>query len=257
MPSRRTFLLGGSASLLTGGLGPVAVDTGILPGRIALRAALGRCDVGTSVPTGEPGRMTYGVLDSVARGRPVAWTLARPPGPHQDDLPVVLVLHGRSGNRRTAFDSIGLLRYLAAHVAGGGRPFALAAADGGDTYWHPRSSGDDPVTMLVAELPPMLAAQGLRTDRVGALGWSMGGYGSLLLARESARAELGGTVVVAAAAASPALFASYADAAPGAFDDAADFARWGNLLDGPGVSPAVALDVRCGDNDVFTDVTLA
>jgi hypothetical protein len=83
----------------------------------------------------------------------------------------------------------------------------------------------------------------------------MGGYGALLLARQSHRDELAGTRVVAAAAASPALFRSAADAAPGAFDGPADFAAWGDLLGHPGVSRDVALFVSCGDNDAFTEAT--
>jgi S-formylglutathione hydrolase FrmB len=109
--------------------------------------------------------------------------------------------------------------------------------------------------MLVHELVPRLRDEGLRVDRIGVWGWSMGGYGALLLARESARDALGGTRVVAAAAASPALFASAAETTPGAFDGPADFAAWGDLITRPEVSRTTALRVSCGDADPFAEPT--
>jgi S-formylglutathione hydrolase FrmB len=77
--------------------------------------------------------------------------------------------------------------------------------------------------MVVDEFLPMLARAGLRTeprDRIALMGYSMGGYGALLLA-----SELGPDRVAAVVAESPALWTSAGDAAAGAFDDAADFAR--------------------------------
>jgi hypothetical protein len=106
----------------------------------------------------------------------------------------------------------------------------------------------------VHEVLPALGALGLAVDRIGAWGWSMGGYGALLLARESERGALGGVRVAAAAAASPALFDSFAAASAGSFDGPDDFARWGNLLVDPGVS-TTPLRVACGDSDAFTGAT--
>ena len=42
--------------------------------------------------------------------------------------------------------------------------------------------GDDPQSMLMDEFLPMVQHMGVSTDRVVAFGWSMGGYGALLLA---------------------------------------------------------------------------
>ena len=169
-------------------------------------------------------------------------------------LPVVLVLHGRGGNHATAFEQLGLHRFLAAHVQAGGAPFALAAADGGDGYWHPRANGDDPLLMLTTEFVPMLATFGLRTASVGALGWSMGGYGALLLARQAHRDSLHGVTIAVAAASSPALFTSYRSSPAGAFDDADDFAAYGALAEHPDVGPT-PLYVACGTDDAFTNET--
>jgi poly(3-hydroxybutyrate) depolymerase len=253
--SRRRVLSVGAASaagVLVGGV--AAVEAGLLPGRVQLARALGRC-AGPAAPPAPGPPVRAAQLASGHRGRPVRWQLALPPGVPADGLPVVLVLHGRGDDAGTAFRDLGLHVLLARNVAAGGRPFALAAADGGEGYWHPRADGDDPLGMLVNELLPTLGGLGLDVRRIGVWGWSMGGFGALLVARESARGGLGAARVVVAGAASPALFDSYADAAPGAFDDPADFDRWGTLIADPAVDASTALRVTCGDADAFTDPT--
>ena len=257
MLSRRGFLIGGAATVAAATGTLVSVEQGWLPGRIALGRALGRCDVDGALPTTMPGAVLADSFDSTYRGRAVNWVLGLPPGEPASGLPVALVLHGRGGNAGTAFESLELHRFLAEHVAAGGRPFALVSVDGGERYWHPRADGDDPLGMIAHELLPRLEDEGMRADEVGVTGWSMGGYGALLLARESGQDTLGGAQVVAAAALSPALFDSYAAAAAGAFDDAADFQAWGDLIDEPAVQPEVPLFVDCGDTDAFTDATRA
>ena len=64
--------------------------------------------------------------------------------------------------------------------AGGRAPMALIGVDGRTGYWHRRANGDDAGSMLFHELVPLLTGRGFRTDRVGLLGASMGGYGALL-----------------------------------------------------------------------------
>jgi hypothetical protein len=255
--SRRTLLLGAVGTAVLAATGSViAIEDGVLPGRLRLADVLGACDVDADPPTGPVGTITAGHFTSSARHRQVSWSLALPPGHAAAGLPVALVLHGRGGDHSSAFTDLKLQNFLAAHVRAGGVPFALAAADGGDGYWHPRSNGDDPLGMLSNEFLPMLNNLGLRTDVMGALGWSMGGYGALLLAREAHRRALRatGASLIAAAASSPALFTSYRASASGAFDDAADFARYGDLASEPDVG-ATALFVACGTDDAFTQET--
>jgi hypothetical protein len=55
-------------------------------------------------------------------------------------------------------------------------PFALASVDGGESYWHPRDSGEDAAAML-DEFVPLLACHGLDVRPLGFLGRSMGGFG--------------------------------------------------------------------------------
>jgi S-formylglutathione hydrolase FrmB len=256
MLSRRTLLLGALGTAVLAGTGSfVAIEDDVLPGRIRLAELVGGCDVDAPLPSGPAGTITSGTFSSAARQREVSWSLALPPG-HASarGLPVALVLHGRGGNHTSGFTQLGLHRFLAAHVQAGGAPFALAAADGGDGYWHPRASGDDALGMLTTEFVPMLATLGLRTANVGIVGWSMGGYGALLLARQAHHGSASGVTIAAAAAGSPALFASYRDSAKGAFDDAADFATYGSLATQPDVG-TTPLYVACGTDDAFTNET--
>jgi S-formylglutathione hydrolase FrmB len=170
-----------------------------------------------------------------------------PPGNRADaQLPVVLMLHGRGGDHTSAVNDLGADRYLSAAVQAGTAPFALAAVDGGaDNYWHRRASGDDPLRMLTEEFLPLLKKLGLRTERFGVLGWSMGGYGALLLA-----ADRGAKQVAAAGAMSPALWHKASQAAAGAYDGSDDFQR--NLVFGRAVDfKDVALRIDCGRDDPF------
>lgn len=254
MLARRTLLLGGlGTAVLAAAGGYAAVEDGILPGRVRLAAMTGQCDVDATPPRGDA-VVESGSFASSARKRVVGWSLATPANTTTTRLPVVVVLHGRSDDHTSAFATLKLHDFLSEYVRNGGAPFALASVDGGNAYWHPRKNGDDPIAMLTREFLPMLQKRGLETQRIGVLGWSMGGYGSLLLARESHRTALGTTRVVAAAAGSPALFASYRASASGAFDDPADFAAYGALAVQPDVGH-IALHVACGADDAFTDQT--
>jgi S-formylglutathione hydrolase FrmB len=197
-------------------------------------------------------RIVSGSFVSGARGgRTVGWSIAYPPG-DTEGLPVALVLHGRGDDHSAVFGSHAWGRYLMAAVADGLRPFAIAAADGGDHgYWHRRSDGDDAQEMLVSEFIPMLAARGLRTDKLGLAGWSMGGYGAILLAE-----RLGESRCAVLAVDSPALWTSAGSTAPGAFDDAADYARndvFSRRQDLAGIPTRIAI----GTSDPFYSATRA
>lgn len=231
----------------------VAVQNDVLPGRIRLQSALGACNVDAPIPNVGTGPIRYAEFTSKARGTKVTWGLALPPDAKAKGLPVVLVLHGRGDDARTAFDRLGYAQFLADYTRNGGKPFALVTIDGGTSYWHQRANGDDPPAMIRDELLPRLAALGLKTDQVGATGWSMGGFGALLMARDSGTGS--GAEVVAAAASSPALFARYADATPGAFDDEADWRRYGDLVTTSGQFDGNAVFIATGRTDAFAGST--
>jgi len=251
------------------------VEAGVLPGKYRLAKILGECGSAPPPPRGRgPARRETAFWSSYRR-RMVRMVILIPAGAASArDLGVVVALHGLGGDAEAA----------AAHLASGMtsaavRRFAVITVDGGNTYWHRRADGDDPLGMILHEVLPRAAAAGLRTRRIGIVGNSMGGYGALLLAERLgagpagsglARSDPGsgggpGRAPAAArpaaagvAAASPAIFASYADALaadPGAFDGPADFAR-NSVLAGLSALRGVPARIDCGSSDPFAPMAL-
>jgi S-formylglutathione hydrolase FrmB len=165
----------------------------------------------------------------------------------------VVALHGLGGSHATLTGpEFALDRYLAAAVAAGAPPFAIATVDGGTSYWHPRPSGDDASAMVVDELLPLLADHGLRTDDLGLMGWSMGGYGALLWVALQywQRRVRPGSRAVAVGALSPALYREYDEVQPGAFDGPEDFDQ-SQVFGRPVGFRDVAVRIDCGRDDPF------
>ncbi|GAB6986647.1 alpha/beta hydrolase [Nocardioides pyridinolyticus] len=245
MLSRRSLLLGGTAAALVAGAG-YGVEQGVLPGRPWLQATLHLNGPAGTVPDVAPGPVEYGRFVSSARlATETGWCLVRPPGKHER-LPVVVALHGLGQDHATLVSpEMGLPQYLAAAVAAGVPPFAIAAADGGSTYWHLRPDGDDAGAMVTTELLPLLAERGLDTRRIGLIGWSMGGYGALRLA-----GELGSRRVAAVVAASPALWRDPEEASTSGFVDAAEYERY-SIMGAQADLEGIAVRVDCGTGDPF------
>jgi len=197
------------------------------------------------LPAGPVGELVAGTFRSESRDVETAYRIGYPEGA-VTGLPVLLLLHGRGGDAATAFRVHGMGEFLSDAVRRGVRPFAVASVDGGDhSYWHPRRSGEDPQTMVVDELLPVLAERGLRTDRVALGGWSMGGYGALLLAQRLGRGRVASVTVDSAA-----VWERWEDSAPGAFDDRADFDSH-DVLAGASRLAGIPVRVTCGTSDPF------
>ena len=191
--------------------------------------------------------MVTGSFVSAARGGVATnWAIARPPGQTKPLRPVI-ALHGK-GSDAAAVMAGGVEQGLAQAVAAGLPPFAVVAVDGGGSYWHKRASGEDSGAMVLNELLPLLDNQDLDTSRVGFLGWSMGGYGALLLG-----ARLGPARTAAICAVSPALWTSHGATAPGAFDSAEDWSA--NSVFGPPTLASIPIRVDCGNSDPFYSAT--
>jgi S-formylglutathione hydrolase FrmB len=195
-------------------------------------------------PSGATSTYLTGSFSSAARrGAQTTWAIARPAGSARS-LRAVIALHGRNGNATGVMD-LGVQDGLAQAMKVGWPPFAVVSVDGGaNDYWHRRASGSDAGATVINELLPMLADQGIDTSRVAFLGWSMGGYGALRLG-----AILGPTRTAAICAVSPALWTSYSDVEPGAFDSADDWAR--NGVFGLPVLSQIPVRVDCGTSDRF------
>jgi len=242
--TRRSLIVGGAA-VVAAGAAAEAVNLRILPGRSTMYRVLGLDGPAGTVPDVEPVPSTSGTFVSAARkGATVGWTVAAPAT--DAPLPVAVALHGYGDDHTDFFgEHLGYDRFLAAHVAAGGAPFAIAAVDGGNRYWHRRADGDDPGAMVVDEFLPLLARRGFDTARLACTGYSMGGYGALHLA-----GLLGSARVRAVSAISPALWEAAGETARGAFDDPADF-RANTVLGRQRALDGVAVRVDCGTGDGF------
>ena len=194
----------------------------------------------------QPTMLTGSFVSATRGGVTTNWAIARPPGQTQPLRPLI-ALHGKGGDAATVMAG-GVERGLAQAIAAGLPPFAVVSVDGGGSYWHKRASGEDSGAMVLDELIPLLDAQGLDTSRVAFLGWSMGGYGALLLG-----ARLGAARTAAIAAVSPALWLSSAASAPGAFDGADDFTA--NSVFGLPALASIPIRIDIGTSDPFYTAT--
>jgi hypothetical protein len=243
--NRRTVLTGGAVMLGAAALGAAGVATDLLPGSANVRRHLGWDGPAGTVPKVPAGLVTTRSVASTARGTRVKLVTIVPDGVDGVDganLPVLLALHGRGANAQTLVD-LGLPEFLTAAVRAGTGPFAVAAVDGGDRYWH-GGAGDDPQAMLRDEVPAWLTQAGLGPV-FGALGISMGCFGALLWARDA--------VVPPAAiiTVSPALFRSWGEAkARNVFVDEAAWAGCEPLRHLDAIEGST-LGVWCGTEDPF------
>ena len=163
-----------------------------------------------------------------------------------DPLPVCFALPGRDGGPPMGF---------ADHVATAVRedespPYAVVGMYGGETYWHPRESGEDYLSLLLHELIPTCARRfklGGGGRKRAIIGWSMGAYGALVAA------ETDPDLFAAVVAVSPAVWTSYDAMMLGpqdAFDDAADFAKYDVIAHADRLA-GVDLRIDCGKQDPF------
>jgi enterochelin esterase-like enzyme len=196
---------------------------------------------GSSVPN----RLTGSFISDARGGIKTNWVIVLPPGHTGQATPLrpVIALHGKDGNAGQMLD-MGVEDALAKLVKEGKPPFAVVGVDGGaSSYWHRRASGEDSGAMVLEELLPMLSSMGMDTSRVAFMGWSMGGYGSLLLG-----SKLGPSRVAGICAISPALYTSFTGSAPGAFDSYDDWVA--NSLSIPALAQ-IPVRIDCGTGDRF------
>jgi S-formylglutathione hydrolase FrmB len=172
-------------------------------------------------------RVVHYTLASSVLGRKLAEVAVVPAGASERTRPLLIFLHGRhdpgrlhlligdiSGPQTVLNDAFfaGLARL------GDRAPVVVALNGGAHSYYHDRKDGRW-ATMLLREAIPDAARRFHTNGRIAIGGISMGGYGALHLASLRPRefCAVGGH--------SAALWTSGGASAPGAFDDAADYAR--------------------------------
>ncbi len=245
--TRRQLIVGGGVlgiGIAAAGFG--AVEARLVPGRRSLNTFLGWTGGPGVIPDVEPATLAQGSFVSHKRnGHSVAWQLASPIGSSLADVPLLISLHGRGGNAASSFgQELGLQFFLTDSVSRGNPPLAIASIDGGDTYWHPRASGEDAGGMVLDEFLPILSELGCNMSKIAFFGWSMGGFGALRLG------QISPIPVAAVATSSAALWPRAADTPDGAFDDKADFEKYGLF---PTVASMTSIPTRmaCGLDDGF------
>jgi hypothetical protein len=254
-PTRRQFLLGTAGAL--GAAGAVGVG-GLLIGQESPAPPPQRVPMPRrTAPTDAVSTLEW--IGSDARHRAVRLVTVLPPGAERARLPVCVGLHGLRGTAQFWADA-GTRGILGDAWARGVPRFALVGVDGGDNYWHPYRAGDDPMRMLLDELPAWLQQRGLGTapltggspgEPALVAGVSMGGAGALMYARERVRR---GRPVRAAAAISPGLFTDWRIASRRPFAGQADWEANDPLRFHPELA-GVPTGVWCGDRDPFVDAT--
>lgn len=212
-------------------------------GLLGAAAVSGVCAGAAGCGGAEPWSVLRGTLESpYAVNGAADWFLARPPG--NDVVPVILLLHGTGQSADQILRSRRVAQ-IAQEVAPG---VAVAGIDGASSYWHARADGSDTGALVLEDLLPLLTEQGVDARQPGWLGWSMGGFGALLLASRWERSGgRSGPVLMS----SPALWSSWSAAEqmiPEAFDSAGDWQTQMALL-GTGVSAPVRADI--GRSDPF------
>jgi len=153
-----------------------------------------------------------------------------------------VLLHGYHGSpsqflTQPFFDTLAALGTRA--------PEVLLLDGGADSYWHNRADGRWGSMVLREGIPAGTARTHARRVAIG--GISMGGYGALLLGSRHAARFCG------VGAQSPALWLSAGETAPGAFDNATDYAR-NNVFR---LRPPRPLWIDLGASDPFRTAALA
>ncbi len=186
----------------------------------------------------------------VHRTLPVAAVV--PAGSPGRRRPLLIFLHGKGADENSSLDDA---MFAALAQLGPRAPDVVFPYGGPDSYWHDRADGAWGSYVLREVVGQ--ATRRLHTDprRVAIGGISMGGFGALDLARLDPRrfCAVGGH--------SAALWASGAETAAGAFDDAEDFSRNDVIAaaraDDPYRGMAVWIDVGTQDPFRVADTRLA
>jgi S-formylglutathione hydrolase FrmB len=155
-------------------------------------------------------------IHSEAVGKDLPVTVVVPEGDRGDRRPLLVFLHGRGGDQDSE-----LVEPFFLALASLRDPAPVVAFPYGDdhSYWHDRADGAWGRYVVDEVIPQMAKRFSADPQQVAVGGISMGGFGAFDLA-----VHFPGRFC-AVAGHSPAIWQTGAETAPGAFDDAEDFAR--------------------------------
>jgi S-formylglutathione hydrolase FrmB len=184
-------------------------------------------------------------IDSKAVGQRLATTVVVPGDRPSGKRPLLVFLHGRNGDNGSELDEA----FYSALASVGSQAPLVAFPDGGDHgYWHNRARHDWDTYVVREVIPVVVKRFGADPRRVAIGGISMGGFGAYDIALHHPGR------FCAVAGHSPALWRTGGETAPGAFDDADDFAR-NDVIGAVRANPAVYGDARlwvdAGRDDPF------
>jgi S-formylglutathione hydrolase FrmB len=148
-------------------------------------------------------------------GRTLEQVLVAPRG-GSAGRPLLVLLHWRGGSPDRLLSN---QLFTALSRLGDRAPAILLPSGGGGSFFHDRANGRWASYVLNEAIPAALKRLHADPQHIAIGGTSMGGFGALDIAR------LNPGRFCAVGAHSPAIFFSDAQALPGAFDGAADFAR--------------------------------
>jgi hypothetical protein len=165
---------------------------------------------------------------------------------------LLVFLHGKGEDQNSNLDDA---MFAALARLGSRAPDVVFPYGGADSYWHDRADGAWGSYVVREVIPEALRQLHADPSRIAIGGISMGGFGALDIAR------LNRGRFCAVGGHSAALWVSGGDSAPGAFDDAQDFARHDVIgaarAGDPYPGAAVWIDVGTGDPFRVADTTLA
>lgn len=157
---------------------------------------------------------------------------------------LVVLLHGRDASPE---EMLSHELFAALEGLGPGAPFVLLPNGAESSYWHDRATGDWAGYLNDEVIPQTVERFDLDADLVAIGGISMGGFGALSIALDDDGrfCAVGGH--------SPAIFRSWEDSAPGAFDDESDFARHDLLARADDTSVDIPVWIDVGGDDPFRE----